>query len=118
MRTPILVIAYARPETTIHVIDALRKIKAQSIYIFQGIPDAKKSSKDFKNYYQGEIKMGDTPSLLYMMDGNPDNPTKASWGGQFTPISQSPRVVFDRSTTLADTVAFCTLIEFHFKRGF
>jgi hypothetical protein len=50
MRTPILVIAYARPETTIHVIDALRKIKAQSIYIFQGIPDAKKSSKDFKNY--------------------------------------------------------------------
>jgi hypothetical protein len=59
--------------------------------------------------------MGDTPSLLYMMDGNPENPTKASWGGQFTPISQSPRVIFDRSTTLADTVAFCTLIEFHFK---
>ena len=49
------------------------------------------------------------------MDGNPENPEKASWGGQFTTISHSPRVLYNRSTTLADTVAFCTLIEFHFK---
>jgi hypothetical protein len=86
-----------------------------SNYYEKYIRGAGELGKDFKNYYQGEIKMGDTPSLLYMMDGNPENPTKASWGGQFTPISQSPRVIFDRSTTLADTVAFCTLIEFHFK---
>jgi hypothetical protein len=86
-----------------------------SNYYEKHIRGAGELGKDFKNYYQGEIKMGDTPSLLYMMDGNPENPTKASWGGQFTPISQSPRVIFDRSTTLADTVAFCTLIEFHFK---
>ena len=86
-----------------------------SNYYEKHIRGAGELGKDFKNYYQGEIKMGDTPSLLYMMDGNPENPTKASWGGQFTPISKSPRVIFDRSTTLSDTVAFCTLIEFHFK---
>jgi hypothetical protein len=71
--------------------------------------------KDFKNYYRGEIKMGDTPSLLYMMDGNPENPTRGSWGGQFTPISQSPRVILNRSTTVNDSVSFCTVVEFHFK---
>lgn len=94
--------------------DLLDEINSSNYYE-KHIRGAGELGKDFKNYYQGEIKMGDTPSLLYMMDGNPENPTKASWGGQFTTISQSPRVIFDRSTTLSDTVAFCTLVEFHFK---
>ena len=68
---------------------------------------------DFKNYYRGEIKMGDTPSLLYMMDGDPSRPERASWGGSFIPISYSPRVIFSGPTTLRDSVAFCTLVEFH-----
>jgi hypothetical protein len=71
--------------------------------------------KDFKSYYEGEIKMGDTPSLLYLMNGNPENPAGESWGGSFEKISQSARVVFDRNTTLSDTVAFCTVVEYRFK---
>ncbi len=70
---------------------------------------------DFKNYYGGNVKMGDTPSLLYLMDGDPNQPTRENWGGSFEPIKHSPRVVFKRTTTLADTVAFCTIVEFHFK---
>lgn len=31
----------------------------------------------------GSIKMGDTPSVAYLLRGNPDNPTSESWGGQF-----------------------------------
>jgi hypothetical protein len=27
--------------------------------------------------------MGDTPSLLYMMDGNPSNPMRENWGGSY-----------------------------------
>lgn len=50
--------------------------------------------------------MGDTPSLLYLMDGDLNNPLLESWGGSFEKISRSARVVFDRTTTLADTVAF------------
>jgi hypothetical protein len=69
--------------------------------------------KDFKRYYNGDVKMGDTPSLLYMMDGDPSNPLRESWGGSFEKISYSPRVIFDRITTLSDTVAFCSMIEFH-----
>ena len=86
-----------------------------SDYYNQHILGAGNLGKDFKNYYQGEIKMGDTPSLLYMMDGDPDKPLRGSWGGQFTPISQSPRVIYDRMTNLKDSVSFCTLVEFHFK---
>lgn len=71
--------------------------------------------KDFKSYYDGNVKMGDTPSLLYLMDGDPNRPMRENWGGSFEPFNYSPRVVFNRMTTLADTVAFCTIVEFHFK---
>jgi Protein of unknown function (DUF1593)/Domain of unknown function (DUF5060) len=69
--------------------------------------------RDFKNYYNGEVKMGDTPSLLYMMDGNPNEPTRESWGGSFEKIEHSTHVIFDRTTDLTDTVSFCTVVEFH-----
>ncbi|MFD1603967.1 DUF1593 domain-containing protein [Flavobacterium artemisiae] len=70
---------------------------------------------DFKNYYDGNVKMGDTPTLLYMMDGNPNDPTRESWGGSYEKFTQSPRVVFNGITTIKDTVAYCTVTEFHLK---
>lgn len=70
---------------------------------------------DFKKYYDGEIKMGDTPSLLYLMHGDPADPESESWGGSFEPIGRSARVVYDRPTTTADTVAFCATVEFRFQ---
>jgi hypothetical protein len=71
--------------------------------------------KDFKNYYNGNIKMGDTPSLAYLMNGNPDDPTGESWGGSFTPINRSSRSIFNRNTTTADTVAAYATLEWRFK---
>lgn len=84
-------------------------------YFEKHIQGAGYLGRDFKNYYGGEIKMGDTPSLLYLMKGNPNDPAGESWGGSFEKITRSARVVFDRMTTLADTVAFCTVIEFRLK---
>jgi hypothetical protein len=84
-------------------------------YYDRHIKGAGHLGEDFKSYYDGEIKMGDTPSLLYLMQGNPEEPTGESWGGSFEPISRSARVVYDRMTTLADTVAFCSVLEFHLK---
>jgi hypothetical protein len=37
-----------------------------------------------------DIKMGDTPSVLYMLSGNPANPTDESWGGTFIPTDHGP----------------------------
>ncbi|MBD2754145.1 nucleoside hydrolase-like domain-containing protein [Spirosoma validum] len=71
--------------------------------------------KDFKNYYKGSIKMGDTPSLLYLMDGDPGNPFKESWGGSFETFTHSPRIVYNRTTTLADTATVYSVVEIHLK---
>lgn len=71
--------------------------------------------RDFIRYYDGLPKMGDTPSLLYVMDGNPDDPMGESWGGSFEPTRRSSRPVFHRPVTAADTVPVYSIIELHIK---
>ena len=70
---------------------------------------------DFYNYLQGKPKLGDTPTLLYMMDGDPAVPERESWGGQFEKITYSSRAVFHRPTTAADTIQRDGVVEWHFK---
>jgi len=38
---------------------------------------------DLFNHKKRDIKMGDTPSLLYLLRGDPDAPTAAHWGGRY-----------------------------------
>lgn len=94
-----------------NVLDSVKN----SDYYDQYIPSSSNLGKDFKNYYNGDVKMGDTPSLLYMIDGNPSNPFRESWGGSFEKFNHSPRAVYNRATDIKDTVAFCTVVEFHLK---
>ena len=70
---------------------------------------------DFKKYYNGEIKMGDSPSLFYLMDGNPEKTERESWGGSFEKINHSSRLLYNQTTTLKDSVAFCSIMEIHLK---
>lgn len=69
---------------------------------------------DFKNYYEGNIKMGDTPSLLYLMKGDPNTPGDDHWGGSFEKINHSTRIVLNRNTSLQDTVPVYSIMEFNF----
>ena len=71
--------------------------------------------ENFRNYYKGEIKMGDTPSVLYMMDGDPNKPLRDNWGGSYEKLNRSSRIVYQRNTTIADTVTVYSVVEFHFK---
>ena len=84
-------------------------------YFDRVMADAGHLGPDFGNYYAGNIKMGDTPSLLYVMQGDPNDPTTESWGGAFEPQHHSPRMVFHRPTTEADTVACYSIIEWRFQ---
>lgn len=84
-------------------------------YYNQYIKGAGVLGADFIDYYDGRIKMGDTPSLLYMMSGDPENPFKESWGGSFEKMKESPRVRFSRNTSKKDTVAVYSVLEFHFR---
>lgn len=69
---------------------------------------------DFKNHYDGSIKMGDTPSLAYVMNGDRNNPEGESWGGSFVKIKHSTKDVFNRNTSSRDTVTVYSIIEWYF----
>jgi hypothetical protein len=71
--------------------------------------------KAFKNYYNGNIKMGDSPSVTYVVNGDPDDPMGESWGGSFTPIRHSSRSIFEGNSTTRDTVAAYAVLEWRFK---
>ena len=79
------------------------------------IKDSGNLGRDFAAYYKGNPKLGDTPSLLYMMDGNPANPEQSSWGGCFVRRSHTPRTVFRGATTAADTVKICGIVEWQLR---
>jgi hypothetical protein len=70
---------------------------------------------DFEKYYNGHIKMGDTPSLAFLINGNPKSPIGESWGGSYTPIAYSSRHVFERNTSNLDSFPAYGLVEWRFK---
>ena len=39
---------------------------------------------------KSDIKMGDTPSVLYLLRGRPDDPSSDHWGGAFVPVPGRP----------------------------
>ena len=79
------------------------------------IKDAGNLGRDFAAYYKGNPKLGDTPSLLYMMKGDPTNPEQQSWGGRFVRCSRTPRTVFHGATTAQDTAQVCGIIEWQLQ---
>ena len=59
--------------------------------------------------------MGDTPSLLYLMNGNSNDPIGESWGGSFEKMGHSYRTVFKGNTTSSDKFPVYSVIELVFK---
>ncbi|PTY00119.1 nucleoside hydrolase-like domain-containing protein [Opitutus sp. ER46] len=58
-----------------------------------------------------KVKMGDTPSLVYLFGAEPENPAKPSWGGQFVRAWDRPRYRFDTPPNAADTVETYSIVE-------
>lgn len=94
--------------------DSPEKIKGE-IFYNNYIQGRGAMGADFKNYYNGNIKMGDTPSLAYLMKGNYDDPTSESWGGSFVPVNRTSRYIFERNTTIDDTIAAYSTLEWRFR---
>lgn len=95
--------------------DGKREGRFNNGYYDYAVKGAGALGEDFRSYYDGNVKMGDTPSLLYMMNGDPSRPDTESWGGQFQRLSYSPRKVFRYMTTVQDTVPVYSIAEFRFK---
>lgn len=61
------------------------------------------------------LKMGDTPSLAYVLGANPDDPTAESWGGQFVRAWPRPRRTFTAPPTAGDTVEIYSIVELVYR---
>lgn len=94
--------------------DGKRQDRYNAFYYRDCIAGAGCMADNFIHYYSGLVKMGDTPSLLYMLDGDPSDPGRESWGGSFEPASHSMRTVFHRHATISDTVSAYSVVEFCF----
>jgi len=65
----------------------------------------------FDRHLEGVIKMGDTPSLMWAMDEDPENPAAGGWGGQYVRAWTRPYKVFDRLTTEQDAIEEFGVVE-------
>jgi hypothetical protein len=67
----------------------------------------------FTTQLKGTIKMGDSPSVGYLLHGTPADPSQPGWGGKFVRIWDGRRTIFDRLTTEADQVEVFGVVEFN-----
>jgi hypothetical protein len=66
---------------------------------------------NFFNSKMNTIKMGDTPSVGWLLDGNPDDPSQPGWGGQFVRAWTRPYSRFERLTTPDDQMEVFGVLE-------
>ena len=66
----------------------------------------------FATLLDGTIKMGDSPSVGYLLRNTPEDPSRPGWGGQFVPVWDGRKTVFDRLTTASDVAEAFGVVEF------
>jgi hypothetical protein len=71
----------------------------------------------FNTKLGGTIKMGDTPSVGWVLKGTPDDPSKPGWGGRFVRAWERPYARFDRLTTKDDRMEIFGILEFALALG-
>lgn len=82
-----------------------------STFVLENISGRGALGDFFASQLGGSIKMGDTPSLAWLLRGNPDDPTKPSWGGQFVPAWQRPFLRLARLPTKDDKLEVFGVLE-------
>jgi hypothetical protein len=60
---------------------------------------------------RSELKMGDTPTVAWLLRGDPSLPFQPGWGGRFVRAWKRPYARFDRLTTADDRIEFCGILE-------
>jgi len=58
----------------------------------------------FATLLGGTIKMGDSPSVGYLLHGTPEDPSHPGWGGRFVRAWERPHVMFQRLTGPQDRI--------------
>jgi len=59
----------------------------------------------------GKIKMGDTPSLVWLLKGNADDPTQPGWGGQYVRAWDRPYYLSSEMPQKSDSMQEFGILE-------
>ena len=65
----------------------------------------------FATQLGGKIKMGDTPSVVWLLRGSPTRPELPSWGGQFVKAWQRPFLRLERMPVDSDRIEEFGILE-------
>jgi hypothetical protein len=66
----------------------------------------------FMTQLGGSIKMGDTPSLAWLLNSsNPEDPTLPNWGGQYVKAWERPYYLFDKLPSKSDSIQEFSILE-------
>jgi hypothetical protein len=66
----------------------------------------------FATLLDGAIKMGDSPSVAYLLRNTLEDPSRPGWGGRFVPVWDGRKTIFDRLTTERDAAEAFGVVEF------
>ena len=64
-----------------------------------------------------DIKMGDTPSVGWLLQGDPEDPSQPGWGGRFVRAWERPYSRFERMTTAKDRMQVFGILELVLAMG-
>lgn len=65
----------------------------------------------FEATTRSTLKMGDTPTVAWLLRGEPDKPFQPSWGGRYVRAWKRPQAKFERLTTEADQMEIFGILE-------
>jgi hypothetical protein len=67
---------------------------------------------DFFVSKKADVKMGDTPSVGWLLKGSADDPAKPSWGGSYVRAWERPYLCLNRLPTKHDRIEAFGILEF------
>ncbi len=71
----------------------------------------------FEGQKRSSLKMGDTPTVAWLLRGEPAMPFQPGWGGRYVRAWPRPSACFDRLTTAADRIEHCGILELALPLG-
>ena len=86
-------------------------------FVKQHVADKGALGTFFNTQLGGSIKMGDTPSVAWLLRGDPSKPSKPGWGGQFVYAWERPYLRSAGLTTTDDRMEIFGVLELVFPLG-
>lgn len=72
---------------------------------------------NFNSQTRTTLKMGDSPSVGWLVRGNPTDPTQPGWGGQFVRAWERAHKIYPRLTSEVDTIEQFGVFELALSLG-